>query len=196
MITSLPLGSNPQNLPQAAFIALITESKVWKDYDEISNKAKKTIVPQVLMVQRWDGFKGFVGGKVEEGESIKVAVSRECIEEINFRMTKEELKKAKLIASHSTGNLVTHLIVLHISPERMREAVIGSHDAKHNGSEIVSVIPVPFINYKHMPSFDNFMKNNFSSTVKEEIVELVKKLGWQEKYNLQNIDFHLNKPIF
>lgn len=54
MITSLPLGSNPQNLPQAAFIALITESKVWKDYDEISNKAKKTIVPQVLMVQRWD----------------------------------------------------------------------------------------------------------------------------------------------
>ena len=33
-------------------------------------------------------------------------------------------------------------------------------------------------------AFDNFIKNNFASTVKEEIADLISGLGWDKKYNL------------
>lgn len=188
MIKDLELGTNPENLPQAVFIAIIAESKVWLNYEGISEAAKQTVVPQALMIQRWDGMKGFIGGQVEECESLKTAVRRECLEEINFNITNEELTNSKFISTHSTGNLVTHLIAINVSPERMREAVSGSHNAIHSGSEVVGVMPVPFINYPHMPSFDNFMRNNFAPTVKEEIVRMVKVLGWDEKYNLPNLE--------
>lgn len=42
----------------------------WKDYNEISLENRKTIVPLVLMLQRWDGTIGFIGGKIDPDENI------------------------------------------------------------------------------------------------------------------------------
>lgn len=69
MIKPIPLGTNSENMPQAVFVAIVSESKVWKHYQEISKEDRETLIPLVLMLQRWDGLKGFVGGEVEEGEN-------------------------------------------------------------------------------------------------------------------------------
>lgn len=184
MLKPIELGSNPENQKEAIFIALTTESQVWKDYEGLSEEVKKTVVPVVLMVQRWDGLQGFVGGEVEEGESLKDTVERECLEEIGFMLNDSELKSAKIISSHQTEKQVTHLMTLSISPELMEEAVKGSKNAKHFMSEIVAVMPIHFINYPHKKAFDNFVKNNFASTVKEEMSDLISALEWDKKYNL------------
>jgi len=184
----IELGSNSDNLPQAVFIALISEVKIWQTYDGISKEAQETSVPLVLMLQRWDGLKGFVGGEVEPEETLKETVSRECREEIGFNLTYTEIQSAGLVSSHQTDKLVTHLMAVHISPSRMIEAIKGASRAEHFMSETVAAMPVQFINYPHKKSFDNFIKNNFASTVKEEIADLILALGWDKTYSLP-IDF-------
>lgn len=192
MLKPIELGTNPENKPQAVFIALTTEIQVWKDYEGLSEEAKKTVVPMVLMVQRWDGLKGFVGGEVEEGESLTDAVERECFEEIGLMLNNSELKSAKLVSSHQTEKRVTHLMALSISPELMEEAIKGFKNAQHFMSEIIAVMPIHFINYPHKKAFDNFIKNNFASTVKEEMSDLISALEWDKKYGLPT-DFVLMK---
>ncbi len=184
MLKPIKLGTNPENKPQAVFIALTSEIQVWKDYEGLSEVLKKTLVPVVLMVQRWDGLQGFAGGEVEEGESLKDAVERECFEEIGLMLNDSELESAKLVSSHQTEKQVTHLMTISISPELMQEAVKGFSKAEHFMSEIIAVMPIHFINYPHKKAFDNFVKNNFASTVKEEIADLISGLGWDKKYNL------------
>lgn len=184
MLKPIELGSNPENQKQAVFVALTTESQVWKNYEGIPDEAKQTVVPLVLMLQRWDGQQGFIGGEVEEGESLKDAVERECFEEIGLMLNDSELKSAKLVSSHKTEKQVTHLMTISISPELMQEAVKGFSKAEHFMSEIIAVMPIHFINYPHKKAFDNFVKNNFASTVKEEIADLISGLGWDKKYNL------------
>lgn len=188
MIKPITLGSNPENMAQAVFVALVSESKVWKDYEGISAEARETVVPLVLMLQRWDGMKGFVGGEVEAGESLKEAVVRECQEEIGLVLNASEIAAARLVSSHQMKSRVTHLMVVEVSPERMVEAVKGAADAEHFMSETVAVMPVQFMNYPHKKAFDNFIQNNFASTVKEEIADLINGLGWSEKYGLP-VDF-------
>lgn len=45
-------------------------------------------------------------------------------------------------------------------------------------SEIVGLLPIPFVNYPHKKSFDTFIKDQFAATVKEEIKELIKMKKW------------------
>lgn len=188
MIKPIALGSNPENMSQAVFVALVSESKVWEHYEGVSAEARETVVPLVLMLQRWDGVKGFVGGEVEAGETLKEAVSRECREEIGLTLSEADIAAARLVSSHQTTSRVTHLMVVEVSPERMVEAVKGAADAEHFMSETVAAMPVQFMNYPHKKAFDNFIQNNFASTVKEEIADLINALGWSEKYGLP-VDF-------
>ena len=188
MIKPIALGSNPDNMAQAVFVTLVSESQIWKAYEGVSAEARETVVPLVLMLQRWDGVKGFVGGEVEAGESLKEAVVRECQEEIGLVLNASEIAAARLVSSHQMKSRVTHLMVVEVSPERMVEAVKGAADAEHFMSETVSVMPVQFMNYPHKKAFDNFIQNKFASTVKEEIADLIDALGWAEKYGLP-VDF-------
>lgn len=41
MLKPIELGTNPENKLQAVFIALTTEIQVWKDYEGLSEEAKK-----------------------------------------------------------------------------------------------------------------------------------------------------------
>lgn len=184
MIKPIELGTNPNNMKQAVFVAFICEKKIWKNYEGISEEAKKTVVPVVLILQRWDGFKGFPGGEVEFNESLKDAASRECMEEIGLLLNEDEKSSMNLVSSHQCVKNVTHLFAISLSEERFNLAIKESMNAEHYGSEVSGVLQVPFINYPHKAAFDNFIKNNFSTSVKEEISDLITALKWDKKYNL------------
>lgn len=184
MVTPIELGTNPNNMKQGVFVALVCEKKVWEKYEGIAEEAKKTVVPVVLMLQRWDGFKGFPGGEVESSESLKEAALRECIEEIGFSLNEEEQESMTLVSSHKASKIVTHLFVISLPENRFNLAIKESINAEHYGSEVAGVLQVPFMNYPHKASFDNFIKNNFATSVKEEISDLITTLEWDKKYNL------------
>lgn len=182
-ISKLEVGSNPNNKKQAVFIMAYAETDIWRNYDEVSKEAQKTIVPLVIMLQRWDGTIGFIGGNVDSGESLNSAAIREFSEESGYALSSDQIKKIDFVCSHETDNIVTHLMTIKVTEYVLRDILINSHKAKHFMSE-GSLFTTQMINYPHMKSFDNFMKNNFAITVKEQIMEVVDKLGWKEKYNL------------
>lgn len=187
IIEKIETGARSGNKEQAVFIMLYAETDIWRNYQEISESARKTIVPVVLMLQRWDGKIGFIGGNVEEGEDLLNAALREFKEEAGFVIKDEYLENIQLLCSHETKNLVTHLMGWKVPEAVLREVLINNHKADHFMSE-GTLFTTQMINYSHTNTFDNFMKNNFSPTVKEEIAVIIDKLNWIEKYNL-NKDF-------
>ncbi len=185
MINKIKTGSNPNKKQEAVFVTIYTETPIWRNYEEVSEESRKTVIPLVLMLQRWDGKIGFIGGNVDNSESLKDAVVREVKEEAGFNIPIELIKDMELICSHETDINVTHLMGLKVSEETYRNILINNHKAEHFLSE-GTLFSVQMINYPHQPSFDNFMQNNFAPTVKEEIYEFITKVDWVNKYNLDN----------
>jgi U8 snoRNA-decapping enzyme len=182
-IAKIEAGTNPNNKKEAIFIMAYAETDIWRNYDEISPEAQKTIVPLVLMLQRWDGHIGFVGGNVDEGEDLTSAAIREFSEESGYALSSDQVKKLDFVCSHETDNLVTHLMTIKVTEYVLKDILINSHKAKHFMTE-GTLFTTQMINYPHMRAFDNFLKNNFAVSVKEQMMEAVEKLGWKDKYNL------------
>lgn len=182
-IEQIDTGTNANDKQQAVFIMLYAETDIWRNYQEISETARTRIVPVVLMLQRWDGKIGFVGGNVEKGEDLLVAALREFKEETGFDIKNEHLENINLLCSHETDKLVTHLMGFRVTESVLRDVLINNHKAEHFMSE-GTLFTTQMINYSHTNTFDNFMQNNFAITVKEEIAVVIDKLKWKEKYNL------------
>lgn len=182
-ILKVEVGTNPNNKTEAVFIMAYAETDIWRNYDEVSKEAQKTIVPLVLMLQRWNGKIGFIGGNVDIGEDLTAAAVREFSEETGYALSSDQIKKLDFVCSHETQDLVTHLMAMKVTEYVLKDIIINSHKAKHFMSE-GTLFTTQMINYPHMKSFDNFMQNNFAITVKEQIGEAIEKLDWKEKYNL------------
>lgn len=178
MVEKIRLLSNPASIKEAVFVAFTTKHTIWENYHETTDEGRKFEVPLVLMIQRWDGCKGFIGGNVDEDETLLTALAREVKEESNFVMSEAEFLLLKPVCSHQTDHNVTHLFTVEISFERMRELIQKSMNATHFMSEVVGILPVPFVNYPHKKSFDNFIKDQFAETVKEEVKELIEMKKW------------------
>lgn len=191
MIISITKGSNPNNKKQASFLAIYCEAKIWSHYSEINEKSKETTVPLLLMIDRWDGCKGFIGGIVEEGETLIQAAIRELKEEMGYDLKNEDILSQEFISSHEMINLVTHLTAIEVSFEKLKEIMASLVNAEHYLSEVSGVSAIQFINYPHKKSFDKFINSSFAPSVKEEIVDLVLAKNWNNKYNI-NIDI-INK---
>lgn len=187
-VKPIELGTNHNNKKEAAFIAVTCVSDIWRNYNEIPKELRNVKVPMVIMIDRWDGTKGFVGGNVEKGESLLNAALREFYEEVNYKIKPEQIIDSTIVASHETPKLVTHLINVEVSEDVIREILASAHKAEHFLSEVAGVSAIPFINYPNAPAFDNFIKNSFAKTVKEEIADLIITKKWHETFNLP-IDF-------
>ncbi len=147
------------------------------------------IIPLLLMLDRWDGVRGFPGGRMEDGESVREAAIRELEEELNYRLADDEILEEKLVSTHeicrSKGpNFTTNLIAIRVSEDTIRAVMKSFTGAEHFLAETMGVTAHPVINYSHKAAFDNFIRGSFAPTVKEELVDLFQNIGWDKKYGL------------
>lgn len=168
---------------ESSFIAIYCESNFYKNYEEISEEKRKSTIPLVLMLSRWDGKIGFIGGHIDEGETPLSCVIRELQEEIGYSLPEEFIHNVNFVCCHSLKNHKTYLYTLKVNEVTFRNILKGQHEAVHYLAE-GTAFASHFINYPHNPSFTYFMRNHFAPTVKEEIYELVKYLGWIDTYHL------------
>lgn len=182
-ISPIAFGQRTTIKKEAVFVALYLEEKIYQRYEGLTAEQQNTPIPIVLMLNRFDGQIGFLGGTVEIGESLEVALKRELLEESGYNLTPDDIKNLQAICSHEADNVVTHLYALKISAKTLKEIFSHQHKAEHFLCEGTLIAP-HFINYPHINAFDNFMNNNFALTVIDEIPELIKTLKWESKYNL------------
>lgn len=161
----------------AVFTALVSEYVLPNMYGQDSGK----IINVVVMQNRWDGRYGFAGGKVDGNETLIEAARRELAEEIN--VTKEETAGFNFeeVCTHefSIGGektMNTHLYMVKVNLEDLKGIMARSFSSEHIISENCGNVFVHLENYKNK-GFNQFIKNNFASSVKEELVILARHLS-------------------
>lgn len=170
-------------MKNSVFISIYCESNFYKNYEGISETKKQSIIPLVLMMNRWDGKIGFIGGQVDENEDLLNALVREVKEETGFTLEAKHIQNINLVCKSKHKNNEISFFELSLDEFDFNHLLSHQHEAKHYLTE-GHLMTVHFINYEHMPSFDNFLKNNFSATAKDEIYKLISHLAWKEKYKL------------
>lgn len=161
----------------SVFIAFYTDQihlyQTNEDCREWGHKAWFSKISLLGYVIRWNGVSGFVGGKVDEGETLIEAAQRECEEEVGYKVDENRLS---LFCTH---NMVsddfeqnTHLFVCKVAVEEIYEIRKSASDSQHSRVEGAGFVVV------HMVSDTpkNLLANTWAGTAHAEL-ELLLKSG-------------------
>jgi U8 snoRNA-decapping enzyme len=156
----------------ASFLAVISKDYLpYRNDKRLSEDIRNMAVPTVFMINRADGKIGFPGGTMDNDETPLETVLRECEEEINVDFSCDKLEYVGAFKyENDSVDLTTHLFVLFLPQE---ELVDIFRDVTPN-SEITGYVARPIINYRK-GGYDEFLKNNFPPTAKEQLEALVEK---------------------
>ena len=95
---------------QAGFVAVTVWSPVYRGKTGKTKELTESLIPLVLMVNRWDGRLGFPGGKLDPGEAFPVAAVRELMEETGVRILPNAIHH---LLGYSSETVVGHLYHYH-----------------------------------------------------------------------------------
>lgn len=173
---TIPFHSSVNGKQQAAFVIFFArDGKPWEKYPTSDNTRKNLVIPTCLMINRADGDIGFIGGKVEEGESLEVAAKREVEEEIGHVIQLE----LKPIVAHDIGSITTHAFVAEMAYEELRAMQKAATAGAHFGSEVTGIFLPHLIDYDAElgkgGGLVNLMKNSLAPSVREELVHFLLK---------------------
>lgn len=148
------------------------ECKVYEHYEEIEPHLRETLIPLVLMQLRWDGKNGFAGGIVEKGEDLRTALIRESKEEFSMILDEDMLAKTKPLSTYSDGKCNIHSFVVEVDYETIKLFQKNSFKSKHFLSEVTGCSLPQIADFKGK-GIKELLKNNFSGTAKQELLDLI-----------------------
>ena len=123
---------------------------------------------------RWDGEMGFVGGQVDQGETLIQAAIRECSEEVNYSPLPGQLT---LVCSHHMKSKRrnfeqhTHLYACEVSPEIIYEIRKNSVSSEHARVESAGFSVVHMTN----TAPQKLLNNGWAGTGAEELKLLLER---------------------
>lgn len=143
--------------------------------DEFGTRSDRKVVPsyKVLLNFRRNQNFGFIGGKVDEGETLREALNREVMEEISYDISNMEVTHvSSYAASYIDDGVGIHSYHVHLSIEEMNKLRVNALNNSLTNDEIsglclANVFPGGFEGNKDL------LNNNFSATAKLELQELI-----------------------
>jgi U8 snoRNA-decapping enzyme len=174
--------------PQAAFVIFYAlDGKPWENYPKDQLERHKLTIPVCLMLNRSDGTLGFIGGMVEEGETLEEAAKREVREEIGHTMTVD----IKPLIAHDIGPITTHAFITEITYKQLRNIQEKAINGPHFGSEITGVFLPHLIDYDSTigkgGGLINLLKTPMAPSVREELVHFLLKKNVVAKDSLSSL---------
>lgn len=164
------------NIRNGVFIAFHLKSKVYEGYKAVSPEVQDKEIPQILLLQRWDGKMGFPGGFVDEGEDLETAAKREALEEINFDFDLLNHFQLKPVCSHQIkDDMNVHLYSVEIDADYKKMILKNAMAASDFDAEVCGIIFQQVFKMKGR-GIDEFLENAYlAPAVKEEIECLIEK---------------------
>lgn len=158
------------------------------------NQDDQTTYPIILTTTRHDGTAGFIGGKVDPGESLIDALKREVYEETSYRLEDVDVDKLKYITSHRVTRIVkrtkdnaslpidksglyTHLYA--INDADLLYKIVAKWASTIPNSEIPGITVDKL---KDEKSWNQFLTLPFTSSVKEELYDVCRLLDWNSRF--------------
>ncbi len=139
-IKKVPLGErSPER--NAVFVAFVSDPEHLYQVDpacrEWGHDAWFAKLSMLGYVVRWNGELGFVGGRVDEGESLEQALVRECFEEVGHVL---DMSRVSLVASHAMvgkGPVQhVHLYLCRVSADELFGIRQRAYSAPHSRTEM------------------------------------------------------------
>lgn len=133
----IPFEHPCEGLREGAFVAVTAWAKIYADYTEggMSDDARARLYPLVLMLHRWDGRVGLLGGFVDAPSPPLAQAIKEAHEEAGMTLVASSLQP---LVAHRTDTLVLRLFhaPLGVQPVAALRAVLrGAIEAPHALSE-------------------------------------------------------------
>lgn len=163
-----------------AFVALYTDGI---RRSSIPKTERGKGVPLVLMMLRWDGYLGFPGGKVDAGESLLQGVQREAKEEINFKLDPDKANLFCSLAPITFGDTPVdrhiHCFQYELAQRELFDVIAYSQYSGSFLEECQGCVAVQVARFDDgKGGIDEFLKHNFKTTAKLELVELIRLHNW------------------
>ena len=156
----------------AVFAAITTKSQLYRNYEHVDALTKTSMIDSVIMMMRWDGTIGFIGGGVDEGETEREALFREVKEEIGYDL-KDDTILTPLTVDFTSNNTCVKMFHIVVSEDTYKEILGSQHKATHGLAE-GSAFSVQLTD----ESIKNILSQNFAETVHSELLQLLKVLKW------------------
>lgn len=158
---------------RAVFVILYAlDGKPWQNYTSKPERSD-LVIPTFIMINRADGRIGFVGGKVDPGESLEEAARRETLEEIGYQLN----HPLEPLVAHDLDTFSTHVFASELSYEQLKQIQRDAHQAEHFCSEITGVFLPHLIDYnKHFGKgngITELIKSSLAPSVREELVHFL-----------------------
>lgn len=155
---------------QMVFCAIYAKAKPYLNYAHVPKANRGVDIPLVLMLLRWDGYIGFPGGHVDEGESLTEAAVRELKEEINLDVHEDDLTP---LATFTGDGINIHSFCMDVYEEEIRLMIRNAVDAEHFLSENQGCFAMQVANFERNNGLDQFRRNNFKATALMELDVLI-----------------------
>lgn len=174
---------------KAAFVIFYClDWQPWKTYREVDEERRKLTVPTCLMINRWDGTIGFIGGIVDKNESFEKAIKREVLEEIGHKLS----LKLEPIVAHDIGPITTHAFSVQITHEEILHIQKDAALSEDFGSELTGVFLPHLIDYdsstkSRKGGIVELYKNSMAPSVREELTHFLLKKKIFSRTKLKNI---------
>ncbi|CAH1782640.1 unnamed protein product [Owenia fusiformis] len=134
----------------------------------------------IMMQMRCDGYVGFPGGMVDDGENIEAAVNRELREEIGLNLKKYEITKEDHFMSQVSEfkKLCLHFYVKKVTLEEFFEIEMDCLRAPDHGTEVMGALRVPLYTMGDgMRGLPVFLANQFIGNARQQLITALLKLG-------------------
>ncbi|KAK7867726.1 hypothetical protein R5R35_002235 [Gryllus longicercus] len=128
----------------------------------------------VLMQMRFDGYIGFPGGLIDDGENTVSGVNRELVEEINFDLEKFTIKEEHHVISHVNEKLklILHFFAIEVPLQDFEEMEKKSLSAHDYGNEVMGIVRIPLYTMGDgFRGFPAFLTNAFAGNSREQLLQ-------------------------
>lgn len=188
MFKKIQTGLIEEGKAQRVFLVpFARKCRVFEHYEEVDDSIKELPIPLVLMQLRGDGKIGFAGGKVEKGESLITALKRESYEEYALDIDEEMLMKIKPLSTYANEKSNIHSFMIELDYDTIKLFQENASKSKHFLAEVQGYNLPQIVDYCNGKGIKEYLKNNFSGTAKQELLDLLEQEQLVSKELLQEI---------
>lgn len=172
IFTKIETGKIEENKLQCVFLLIYCKEGL--PYEKYNKLTGRKYIPIVLSLSRHDGYIGFIGGKVDPGETLKQALKREVMEEAGIEI---DTQNAIPLATYDGENANIHSFKYEVTYSQLKKIVKNIENAEHFGIEITGYALNHINNYINEGGYSQLLNQNWKATGKMELEELVTQEG-------------------